>query len=56
MHVVVCFLLRWELLPRILGSGKTALKKETLISTFPGTWDRKFAGCGKSEPLAGMNR
>ena len=56
VDVAVPFLLRVGLLPITPRSGITALKKGTLRSTFQGAWDRKLAGCGKSEPPSGKKR
>ena len=54
--MAVHFLLRLELLPSGPGSGITAFKKGSLRSSFPGAWDRKFTGCGKSVPPSGTKR
>ena len=54
--MAVHFLLRLELLPSGPGSGITAFKKGSLRSSFPGSWDRKFTGCGKSVPPSGTKR
>ena len=44
------------LLPIDPGFRIMATKKGNLRSAFPGTWDRKFTGCGKSEPPSGKKR
>ena len=56
MHVAGPFLFSVEPIPITPGSGISALKKGTLRSAFPGAWDRKIAGCGKSRPPSGKKR